>query len=101
MMFYLTLLRLEGSRQPPDRLQLVDRLVNVNISIFRGVRLLHASCGFKGDTVAELWEPVLSRLSHEDLTFRGIEHTVNAGVVQEWRLRPHQVNSWARKAKRR
>jgi hypothetical protein len=100
MKFYLTLLRHEGTRLLPDRMPQADRLVDVNILVFKGIRYLHASCGFRGDTVAELWEPVLSRMSQEDLTIRGLEHKSNAGYVQEWRLRPHHLDPWASKSRR-
>ena len=100
MKFYLTLLRHEGTRLSPDRMPQADRSVNVNILVFKGVRYLHASCSFRGDSVAELWEPVLSRMNQEYLTIRGLEHKANAGFVQEWRLRPHHADPWANKGRR-
>ena len=97
MKCYLTLLRHDGKRLAADRVQVADRLVTLHLKAAHGVRCLSATCSFGGETVAELWDPVLARISSEDLTIRGIEHRSDAGLVQEWRLRPHVVEAWRQK----
>lgn len=99
MKFYLTLLRHEGKRLPADRILQTDRLVTAHLSSNNGVRLLSAICCVGGGSVAQLWEPILSRIGIEDFTMRGIERVSDAGVVQEWRLRPHHADVWAGKGR--
>lgn len=101
MKFYLTLLRHEGKRLAADRLLTVDRLVSTQLPAAHGTRRLLATCCFGGEAVAELWDPVLSRIGTEDVTLRGIEQRSEAGVVQEWRLRPHFADPWPHQARKR
>jgi hypothetical protein len=74
-----------------------DRPVIASLSSANGVRFLSATCCFGGGTIAELWDSSLARIDVEDFTLRGIERVSEAGVVQEWRLRPHHVDVWTPK----
>jgi len=73
--------------------------VTARLSSAHGLRVLCATCCYGGGTVAELWDPTLSRIGGEDFILRGIERVSEAGVVQEWRLRPHHVDAWPPKNK--
>ena len=92
MKFYLTVMRRDGKRLPPEELSQPPRLASLTLSSERGFRHLKAVCCFGGSTLGEIWEPVLSRLGTDDLTLHGYERLGDAGVVQEWRLRPHYVS---------
>jgi len=88
---YLTKLRHEGKRLQSDQLAQPARLVTLTLSANRGSRQLKAVCCLGGSTVGYLWEPTLSHLGDDDLTLHGYERMGDAGVVQEWRLKPHCV----------
>lgn len=94
MKFYLTLLRRNGRRLAEGQLADRDRLVSARLTIVQGIQHLEATCCFGGSKVGELWDPVLTRLGNQEMIFRGIERLADAGVVQEWRLRPHM--GWQR-----
>lgn len=91
MKFYLTVMRRDGRRLPPEQLAQPARLASVTLSSRQGFRHLSAVCCFGGSTLGELWEPVLSGVGSEDFTLHGFERLGEAGLVQEWRLQPHSV----------
>lgn len=90
MKFYLTLLRRDGRRLPPDDAG-AGRLVTTQIVAHKGTRAVVATCCFGGLVVSELWEPELVAIGDDDVTLRGFERAEGAGLVQEWRLRPHSM----------
>lgn len=98
MKFYLTLLRREGRRLPSEQVP-PARLVSARLHVVGRVASLAATCCFGGQMVAQLWDPVLTRVNEKELTFRGIELLGNAGVVQEWRIQPHCACSTPRPAR--
>jgi hypothetical protein len=89
MKFYLTLLRRDGKRLPDGSMVDQDRLITARLVVAHGLRRLDATCCIGGWVLGQLWEPVLCYLAEQELVFRGIERQADAGVVQEWRLRPH------------
>lgn len=91
MKFYLTLMRREGKRLSPDQLVEPPRLANLTLSSRQGFRHLKAVCCFGGSTLGELWDPVLNQIGAADFTLLGFERMGDAGLVQEWRLKPHSV----------
>jgi hypothetical protein len=93
MKFYLTVIRRDGKRLPPEELAQPPRLASLALSSKRGFRHLSASCCFGGSTLGELWEPVLSGIGGDDFTLHGFERMGEAGHVQEWRLKPHSVST--------
>lgn len=92
MKFYLTTLRRDGKRLPPEQLAQPPRLATLALSSTQGFRHLKAVCCFGGSTLGEIWEPVLSQIGAEDFVLHGFERMGEAGLVQEWRLKPHSVS---------
>lgn len=91
MKCYLTKPRLDGKRLQRDQWEQPARLVTLTLSSSRGFRQLRAVCCFGGGVVGYLWEPAISSFGAVDLTLHGYEQLGDAGVVQEWLLRPHSV----------
>lgn len=90
MKFYLTQLRRDGKRLRDDQIERPARLVSMEIVSHKGCRQLVAHCCF-GGSVFGLWDPTLIRIDDQEMTIRGMAHSGDAAVVQEWRLRPHCV----------
>jgi hypothetical protein len=93
MKFYLTLMRRDGKRLPPDQISQPPRLANLKLSSKQGFRHLEAVCCFGGTTLCEMWEPVLGQIGAEDFMLHGFERMGEAGLVQEWQLKPHSVRT--------
>lgn len=89
MKWYLTLLRRNGRRLPETELAQPPRLVMVRMTLVRRFRRMEATCCIGGGVVGRLWEPCLTSLNEQYVVMQGFEQSDDAGVVQEWRMRPH------------